>query len=376
MKSRDWKIIQGRMGYEFSTCFGGSALVFKKIVNKFEKSHTCAARYGFELFIQLEKQPDLFRLDDIHYRFLNVDNNPVLSDVLEPRGLTVQEMRAIEDKTSEISDRSESILAMQSIADLFKLYLVSNLYKSVIVSTIVNYGVDATMSHQCSIVALGHPHNVLLFYEPYGLYAKFGIPYKHCLVRLLSIFTESVEGLSQYRCTGYHEYFMLRQGIQGMMIDQGRMNRDIFLSEYNRIKGIMGASEPWKYENDEYDSTFAVSTLMSKVSNSPRFVEDAAVLYGQHSAKTCVSIFLVESARLLHELSTGSDLGSIRLNLRRWYGTFSSNATSMLLSELVIMIGALYANRKEIFAAFRNPANSASDICKYLTVPLDNLAKN
>lgn len=378
MNSRDWQIVQGRIGYEFSTCFRGSELVFKKIIEVFGGRKACASRYGFDIQVQL-KLVDGFELDEISYRFLSKDNNTILEEVLEPEdsgGLNARERDHIIKKTREIHDSDEACMAMLSVADLFKVFLNGNQYKSVIVPSVINYGLDATMSHQCAFMAIGRPHNVLLFYEPYGLYLKKKKSYKHCFEKLCGVFISGVEALNTYKVHTYHDYFMPgKSGLQGMMIDQGRVNKAKFLLQYNKIKERMGsASETWKYENDDYDYTFEGSTLMSKVSNNPDFIEDAAILYRNHSAKICVSIFLVESARLIYILDSGGmysgnpGLVHIKAALGEWYAGFATDATSRLLSELTLLIGSMYPNhREEIFTIFRNVGNSARDICEALT---------
>jgi hypothetical protein len=366
MNSRDWQIIQGRMGYELSTCFRGSGLVFKKLTQKFEDSRICATRYSFDLKVQLQLS-EKFAVSHISGEFVE----DISLDILEPEesgGLSRAEIRTISDATATLSDAT----AMLSVADLFKLFLAGpRPYKSVIVSTIVNYGVDASMSHQCALIALGPPYNVFLFYEPYGLYEKFGKSYKHCFQNILGIFTR-LDDFGHYSVSMYHDYFMGgSQGIQSMMIDQARENRHIFIEEYNRIKHLMGAAgTPWKYENDDYDKTFEGSTLMEMASDHPEVIEDAAILYRNNSAKICVSIFLVESARLMHALSEVDKFGPSHVSnyMTQWYQNFSTAATAKLLTELAVLVGALYKNtRREIFAAFRNPNNSATDICRELT---------
>jgi hypothetical protein len=367
------------MGYELSTCFRGSGLVFKKLTQKFEASRICATRYGFDLKVQMQLS-DEFAISHISGEFAK----DIGLDILEPAesgGLNHAERAAIatgahrvSKATEEASTMSEEpdATAMLSVADLFKVFLAGpRPYKSVIVSTIVNYGVDASMSHQCALMALGPPYNVFLFYEPYGLYAKFGKSYKHCFRDILGIFTR-LDNFRHYSVGMYHDYFMKgSQGIQGMMIDQARENRQVFAAEYNRIKRLMGATgTPWKYENDEYDKTFEGSTLMEMASDHPEVIEAAAILYRNNSAKICVSIFLVESARLMHALSEVDQFGPAHVPnyMSRWYQNFSTRATAKLLTELSVLVGSLYPKiRQEIFAAFRNPRNSASDICRLLT---------
>ena len=354
------------MGYELSTCFRGSGLVFKKLTQKFEDSRVCATRYGFDLRVQM-RLSETFAISYISGEFAE----DIGLDILEPAesgGLNRAEIASVAEGANRISNAlMPDATAMLSVADLFKVFLAGpRPYKSVIVSTIVNYGVDASMSHQCALMALGPPYNVFLFYEPYGLYAKFGKSYKHCFRDLLGIFT-SLDDFSHYSVDMYHDYFMGgSQGIQGIMIDQARENQQIFAAEYNRIKNLMGADGiPWKYENDDYDKTFEGSTLMEKASDHPEVIESAAILYRNNSAKICVSIFLVESARLMHALSEGVHISNY---LSQWYQKFSTRATAKLLIELTAIVGSLYPKiRREIFAAFRNPRNSATDICRALT---------
>ena len=354
------------MGYEFSTCFRGSDLVFKKIVEKFGHDQICASRHAFTLNVQL-KVSSKFELAEIYHT-----GDLELGDA-DYANLATADIDTITVAAKDISDSGESVVAMLSIADLLNSSLAgAHPYKSVILPSIVNYGVDASMSHQCALMAFGAPYRSFLFYEPYGLYEKFGKSYKHCFRKLLEVFTR-LDSFKHYHIGMYHDYFRLGPGIQSMMIDQARENRAKFSVEYNRIKGLMGEADiPWKYENDDYDKTFEGSTLMSMASDKPEFIEDAAVLYRNNSAKICVSIFLVESARIMYALSQINEFGPDHVHqyISEWYQNFSKRATARLLKELFVLIGSLYPKtRYEIFEAFRNPNNDASDICQILTSP-------
>lgn len=374
----DIKMMQGRMGYEFSTCFKGSELIFRKLAKHFEPLKSCATRYGFEITVDLNIEKDKFQIKSVGSKFLTQYNNSLLVDILELEesgGLTAAERRNIVKKSQEmIPNCSEDTeLTMLAMADLFKLFLKPKSYKSVIVSAIVNYGKDMNMSHQCAFMALGHPHNTFMFYEPYGLYKKYGVDYKKCFADIFSVY-QTMPDFSDWDYKTYHDYFGFEKGLQGMMLDQGKLNKEDFMRRYKDIKKRMGASgEKWRYENDESDDTFAVSTLMSKVSNKSEFIREAAILYRDYSAKICVSIFLVESARLMLYLAKSPDsYDSLKYDLSSWYSNFGSEATSKILIELYQIIDLIYPDEisEYVYKVFSDVENNPEDICRKLATPV------
>jgi hypothetical protein len=370
-------LIKGRMGYEFSLCSAGSEILLKKIIQKFEKSHSAAARFGYELFVHMKESDDKkFKIKDVEFQFLRQKNNNVMKEILEPEesgGVTQKECEQI---TAGILEHLPGVsptagLALLSLADLFKYFLVNpkSKYKSVIVSTILSYGRDGNMLHQCGIMALKEPHNMFLFYEPYGLYSKYKSSYKECHKNLFSVL-QKMDGFKHYKYSSYHDYFGLTKGIQGFMLDYGQGNFADFNTRYNAIKVKMGASsEKWKYEGDTSDKTFPVCTLMDKASYKPTHVREAAQLYYEYSAKTCVSIFSVECARLMVYIEQNNTLSYIKSELASWYATFTGNPTSMLLDELDALLKVLYDSDTKNFIdeTFSNLKNDPQDICQALT---------
>jgi hypothetical protein len=374
-------IIYGRMGYEFSTCSAGSEILFKKIVQAFgEPTQTGATRYGFDIFIDLNIDNNKFTLENVYYKFLRRDNNPILQYTLEnaPIGLTIEEKDILNNSIYEnLPDSNTDIyIAMLSLADMFKVYLSSDKYKMVMLSTIISYGRDITMSHQCGILALGAPHNMFLFYEPYGMYEKYGLSYKSCLDKLMSVFME-LPIFSKYKYSTYHDYFGLPKGIQKLMLEYGDANEKEYLEKFKIIKkelvdkGLAPIGK-WQYEDNKNDKTFSVCNLMDYASSKPEFISKSAALYFKYNAKTCVSIFLVETAKLFIIASEKNTKENISYQLKSWYKDFNNNAPSVLLIKLGTLFEKLYPAdiKKEIFDTFANVENNASDICKILVTPL------
>jgi hypothetical protein len=374
-------VIYGRMGYEFSTCSAGSEILFKKIVQTFgESTQTGATRYGFEIFVDLNVESEVFVLKNVYYQFLRQKNNSLLENVIEPAhvGLTHEEKNILTTSVGEIlpNGGENAYLSMLSLADMFKLYLFDNKYKMVVLSTIMSYGRDITMSHQCGIMALGAPHNMFLFYEPYGMYKKYGASYKQCYVKLMSVFMK-LPIFSKYKYSTYHDYFGLPKGIQKMMLEYGHKHEKEYLDRFKVLKKELvddgsAPSGKWKYEDDKDDKTFSVCDLIDYASGEPKFIAKSAALYFEYNAKTCVSIFLVETAKLFILTSKKNTKEYLASQLAVWYQDFSDKAPSVLLTKLGILFKHLYPEegRKEIFDAFANVENDASDICKILVTPM------
>lgn len=376
--SSDIKVIQGRMGYEFSTCFRGSDLLFRKIVKHWEPDKVCATKYTFELRVDMQQNDNgEFELVDVYYKFLNKVNDKRVGETLEPAnsgGLTESEINTLDTVCeSELPNcGDETKMSMRCLADLIKIYLCSESrtnYKTVIVSVIINYNPGESMSHQCSFVALGGKHKKLLFYEPYGLYQKYGKSYKKCFNQVFEVLLK-LPFLKSWDYSTYHKYFVFPKGLQGMMLDQGKINKVRFLRDYHEIKDKMGATkESWEYENNDADFTMPASTLMTKTGDRPEFIRESAILYRNHSAKTCVSIFLVESARLIYYLNQDDDYEVLKNNLTDWYSTYSKYASSRVLNELYQIIDLIYPSsiRDLIYDTFLDVKNTPEKICEILT---------
>jgi hypothetical protein len=374
-------VIYGRMGYEFSTCSAGSEILFKKIVQTFgESTQTGAARHGFAIFVDLNVESKVFILKNVYYKFLRRTNNPLIQNVIGPatKGLTQEEKDILAASVGKILPNSglNAYISIESLADMFKIYLFENKYKMVLVSTIMSYGINIMMSHQCGIIALGAPHNMFLFYEPYGMYKKYGVSYKQCYAKLMSVFIK-LPIFSHYGYSTYHEYFGLPKGIQKMMLEYGDAHEKKYLDRFKILKKelVDNGSAPsgkWKYEDDKDDKTFSICTLMDYASGEPKFIARAATLYYEYNAKTCVSIFLVELSKLLIIASKINTKEYISTQLAEWYQDFSDKSPSVLLTKLGIVFKNLYSKhiQKKISDIFANLENDASDLCKKLVTPI------
>lgn len=326
------QMIQGRMGYEFSMCSPASSDFLRRITLHYEPDFICSPTFG-TLYIDMKTNDNSFQIAEVYCDIPG-------------------------DMPDEITTPAKTIYpAILPVASQFKN---AKKYKVSAVSTIVNYGKDPHMSHQCAIYRIGSPHNIFLFYEPYGLYVKYGIDYRNVMKSFINAFTK-ITAFNHYTCDIYHDYFRLPKGIQGIMLDQGFANKSEFLREFTKIRQKI-TSDPakWQYEDSTDDATFVASTLMSKVANRPELVREASILYRNNSAKICVSIFLVETMFLLKCVRHSE---SISHKLRQWYITFLGGASARLLRLLYRLVKFLYPNYRHIYDQFADPNQSPAQIC-------------
>lgn len=374
------KAILGRIAYNFSICHNSTDIIFKKMIQQnSEKNKILATRYGYKFRLFLEKDNGNFKLDSIGSKFLKVVNNPLLDDIKESPengGATDKEINIILNKVSEkLGSVNENYRrSISSIFDIMKFYLDNkkSVYKGIIIPTILYYGKDALMAHQTSIIILKHPHNVILFYEPYGLYKKYDIKYDNCILEFLSIF-KSVKAFEKYDCKTYHDFFNFKKGIQGYMIDYGKKNENDFLQKYKKIKkkavdeGLVPAEE-WITEGNKNDKTLALITLMNYASKNPSMLDESAKLYAQYSAKTCVSVFLIETLEFLSILNKTNKLNEISKNLRNFYSKFKESPSIELINQIDSLFKSLYKEKRNfIYNEFKNYNNTNKSICEKLT---------
>lgn len=371
-------LVLGRMGFELSTCSAGSETLLKKIIQRFGvNGRIGASRYGYELFVDLSENSSTgqFDMKNIYFRFLRQVNNSIMEDILEKEsngGLSEKDKRVISEELEKTSCSFQSKLAMFSAADVFKYFVIKSQYKMAVLSTIVSYGRDISMSHQCAIMVLGSPHNMFLFYEPYGMYNKYGFAYKEIFGKILGIF-KNMEDFKSYGYATYHDYFGINKGIQNLMLDYGKAHEEDFLTRYNAIKqklvesGVVDGGK-WKYEGDDTDKTFAICTLMDYATDYPPVLRESAELYYEYSAKTCVSIFMAELTKLLMLVKSDNTRDSISQALNTWYEQFQDKTTSILLNKLDHLMRLLYDEKlkNKIYGVFENIENSPAEICEFL----------
>lgn len=373
-------MILGRIGYELSTCSRASEIIFKKIIQTMgEKNSIAATRYGFEINLYLKENDKTkkFDIQAIVSQFLRQTNNPMLDDILESgsRGLSQKDKDNIKKEVDERCDgKSQTLRAVLSIADLFKFYLANpdSKYKSVIISTVIDYGRGDNMAHQCGIIALGEPHNVFLFYEPYGMYEKYSFKYDYCVTQFLSIF-QIVDPFHKYTCETYHGYIGAKKGIQSFMLEYGAAHKEDFLKKYEIIKkkavksGLVPSGK-WKYEGDDTDKTFSLCTLMNYTSYIPEILKESSELYAEYSAKTCVSIFLVEVFKILIIIEKNNTKEYLSQEIKKWYSNFEDKSPSVLMSKLEHIFSFLYGSaKKEIYDLFSDINKNSYEICSILT---------
>lgn len=381
-----------QIAYFFSGDHINSALCFDKVAHYFSKnkdnskdkdnSNNEISVDGLELKIVLKYEENISPYTSIKSSHINIYNKMV-----NPSDLYTAD-HSNKSHSGHLSSMTDSSYS-NSHSLAYTLLELSKNKPIFIISAVVNFGKSVYMSHKCCYIII-HSLKIILYYEPYGNYTKYDKNYSQVMLNFFETEiktyppSEKYKMYKEYTLHIYHKYFNLPIGIQQMMINYG----DVHVSEFNtEIKRIL---ENLRHHNitvdpadDKVDKTYRLCFLMDAISEYKSssnagisldsklnaIFKSAFKLYYKYSAKTCVSICLVEMFHLLkfiypHKDSTSEyiefkldytpDLKTkLESDLKQWYSTFTPNPSICIMQELKKLICDLYPDKySKLFSHF------------------------
>lgn len=308
MESNDCKIINAKLVYLLSICDAFKTSLIAKLIKSYDY---VATRHYFNIIIRLhepDNSPKHFEIKDIYYKFAN-SHDTILGQMLQLHNNEILEeskwdVKYIIDKLSKsVKPSITSVVAISTIVSLYKQFIIDNGFKYVFVPVVIDYGRSSDFVHQAAVII---SENNVMFYEPYGLYEKYGIDYKRCINKLFGhIFTNA---------TTYHDYYNLNSGIQKITLDKNNANVN-YKKDYETLLNTINTTFPSikidKLTNADGDKTFGIVEMLMQVDDANINTHEYASLlidimkhYCMYNSKTCVSITIVE----MHNLFNGGDI--------------------------------------------------------------------
>ena len=299
--------------YLLSTCPVFSDKMFEKLLRSYEK--IIATKHYYELWINLRKN-DKFELKNVRNKFLDFSGSygdyDGWLDELDMEILNL-DSNLSPTQIQDVYNRYKALTGNLSNNDKRHLLILPTLinkyvdsqYKYLFFPVILDYGMNTGIVHQCGLL-IDIKKKIIMFYEPYGIYAKDGSSYSEVIKTYFKIFE-----VFDFTFSTYHDAYGSTRGIQKIILDKNNEHVDIFATKYTEIVEEV-AEYPDLYNNlinishDEksHDKTLPVLNLIgrfNKFSNKygadPKYNEiwiKAFTLYCQYNSKTCVTITLVE----------------------------------------------------------------------------------
>lgn len=307
------KVFNGKLAYLLSICNKFSRIFCAEML----KSLNVASRYQFSLDIVLH-EPGEFQVKYVYFEFAGMSNT------------TIEEVLKLHNTKILNKDYPAAI---GTVLALYKDYIMSGSHKYMFIPITLNYGRDDGFVHQTGLVA---KDGVIMFYEPYGKYMKYGKSYKKCIVEYLSRFFASFDCETH----AYHDYFNIPKGIQTIILENNNANQN-FQRDFDAIMSEIKSKYPdftFKPLADaDGDNTFAILELLLQFDRDQEIVEKILECYHNYNSKTCVSITYVE----IDHLVRGEEL----------YSSFTSSPNTTLMKKLNQLFERITPQSRKIIEA-------------------------
>jgi hypothetical protein len=307
-----------KFAYLLSSCHELTDEVMKLMIDQHVDSKTVSTRHYFNLFINL-KEPEStgqFAIKDLYCKFANSDDAIIL-EALQYHNNTLisqNEMSTIHKNlvNSDIILTYYQLVSIFSIATLIKMY--NGISKYLFIPIIIDYGRNKKLVHQTAlIIDMSQNQLKFIYYEPYGLYEKYGKSYEKCIGQLFNCFN-NFNGNSITYIT-YHDMFdMSDMGIQKIILDTNNSNVDVFNIEMTSLIELfnidflnvlnINIQPSIDYLSDKtqciIDILHTIDTFdINKLSNDQKnkyfkHLNTALKLYYRFNSKNCVSITVIE----------------------------------------------------------------------------------
>jgi hypothetical protein len=377
--------VSAKIAYLLSTCHRFNNAFMSSMIRQYEDTNTVACRHHFSFNISLHEQPGDFEVEGASFNFLE-SNSPIMASVIQMSNnniLTENEMQQIYMglQQKNISTDVHHITGIYAVASLLKLY--QNQYKNIFIPVILDYGRTHNLVHQCAII-VDATNGILMFYEPYGKYQKYGKSYAKCIKDFLHIFTPVLEprffyqGELNYKT--FHQHIGVSGGIQQIMLNMNNSHRGEFEQKYKQLIQEVNAEfpnnqfEPTSSSPDPSDHTMVVLDLLcnmdrtsideipsNKKEKYKELLNRALEYYYQYNSKTCVSITIVE----LNEYFKLVQSGTVIAGMKNYYSKFAGDAPNKELMIQIYSMINIFHNNKLIKKMIIDKVNSFQ-ICDFL----------
>ena len=323
-----------------SSCPRLQDTMFLALVKHHEISNTVCSKYFYDIYLHMQKDvaANIYKLNYAEINFL--ENCDITSDLV--------------DETLSEFNRSANVVGNDVYHDSFlavvRQYTRSQ-YKYIFLPVIADYSVDASLVHQCALI-IDLRNNIFLFYEPYGVYAKYNASYIPAVIEFLSQYSlpaiyYGADG--KLRFDTWHNYFGLTTGIQSILLKVHNASYREYENDKNKYMSDLKKISPLDYskldarlkrrsdlpvhKDDLTFDTMDIAAYFSEHDVDTSAEENALRLYYKYNSKTCVTITITELnyffgnlADLSHEEQSSK--------LRYYYNDFAEQKNYKLFNQL------------------------------------------
>ena len=236
---------------------------------------------------------DKFHLDSVSGKFVGSDK--YIKNLVSH--LSHEEKEIIKNRVYEVFEYVEysGLMTILTLADLIK----KKDAPFALMPMILNYGKDLRLSHQTAFL-YDQSRDVLIFYEPYGTYKKYGIDYKNLFDPLRYILFGR-----HGKVVTFHKMYGFDIGLQMMIINNNKATTDAYTRELEHIKARYDklSNSQWRSptdDNKKFDNTIESIRILGDVekvalkNGDKKLLLDAYVLFYKYSAKTCVTLTFID----------------------------------------------------------------------------------
>jgi hypothetical protein len=384
--------VSAKIAYLLSTCYRFNNAFMSSMIRQYEDTNTVAGRHHFSFHISLHEpidantKPGDFEVEGTSFNFLE-SNSLIMASVIQMSNnkiLTENEMQQINIglQQKNILIDIHHITGVYAVASLLKLY--QNQYKNIFIPVVLDYGRTHNLVHQCAII-VDTTNGILMFYEPYGKYKKYGKSYEKCIKDFLHIFTPVLESRFFYHgelnYKTFHQHIGVSDGIQQIMLNMNNSHRGEFEQNYKQLIQEVNAEfpnnqfEPTSSSPDPSDHTMIVLDLLcnmdrtsidkipsNKKEKYKELLNRAMEYYYQYNSKTCVSITIVELNEYFKLVQSETPVVA---GMKKYYSKFNKDEPNKeLMTQIYSMIN-IFNNTKLIKKMLVDNVNSFQ-ICNFL----------
>jgi hypothetical protein len=334
------------------------------MIDQYAKSKTVATRKYFEISVILHESDDNnFAVTDVQCSFAGSSDN-ILLEMLQyfnDSVLTEAEMRLIYNGLIDKNIRLDvyKIISLYSIATLIKIYKIHG-FKYIFIPVIIDYGRGGDIQHQTAlIIDISTDQYKMIFYEPYGMYTKYGHSYKNAIKDLLQCFTGFVGFDNIVPYTTYHDMLDITKknggGLQNIILTANNNKSVLFnFNCGNIIKELIKEFDidlSYIVTESELsdDKTICILDILHAIDNINisnftsekksiyyKILNDILTTYGVFNSKTCVTITIVELNKFfMFSQESNNNIPLIKSKIRNMYDLYKTqNPNSVLMNEI------------------------------------------
>lgn len=397
-----------KLAYLLSTCHDFADKFFIRVIKKHESNYVACAKYYYSFWVVLKAPQDSspFSLNRVFDMFFNTTNSnmiQVLEHMNEIQPITIEQKNEIQSNFSKLTNH-EGNCSITPI-NLILMYAANannkNKYKYLFIPTILDYGVDVGLVHQCCIL-IDLQNGIILFFDPYASYSKYNHDYSYPIKQYFELFTSILppqfkDDQGNIKYYTYHEYFNLSNGIQNIILQKNNSKGVEFNIKFNKLiddirsakfktpgiqldEKILNNIKSDTNPVNKTDETVRIMNTLEVIENyhsdNDHIMDDDRInfnkiwegfieLYHFYNSKTCVSITLVEIDFIFNNADLSKN--DLEKKIKELYNIFETSdiPNTILMKKISDLVDNVFDDAIKVKEQI-NSTNNTQDICNML----------